>query len=172
MECRISHIKLLIHPFYPYFPLHHHHLTVHPPVLMTMVSFFARNRRRIYMAFYARRGHDNYHTAILVSPKKAKPDDTSTWELHVRNRPNPTRPTGEEWVYDPVQIARRTGRLGALVLLGKTKMSGKTLSKRLRVVELTQDDINWNCTSWTTSAIRASSPSLMVSNTQTHVSFS
>ncbi len=47
------------------------------------------------MAFYARRGHDNYHTAILVSPKKAKPDDTSTWELHVRNRPNPSRPTGE-----------------------------------------------------------------------------
>lgn len=92
---------------------------------------------------------------VLVSPKNPKPDDNNTWRLHVMNRPNPNRPsTQQEWVYDPLQIIGRTSRLLALVLLGKTEVSGEELSEMLDAVEMTQDDRNWDCTTWTLGAVR------------------
>jgi hypothetical protein len=115
-----------------------------------------RNKNRIYMGFYARSGHDNYHTVILVSPKNSKPDDNTTWQLDVRNRPDPSRSTQEKWVYSPLLVEGRSSRLLALVLLGKTKAKGQELSEALGAVEVVQDDKNWNCVTWTLSAIQAS----------------
>ena len=72
------------------------------------------------------------------------------------NKPNPSRPTSQEWKYEPLQVIGRTGRLLALGLLGKTEKSGRAISEMLRAVELVQDDTSWNCKSWAFSAIEAS----------------
>jgi hypothetical protein len=114
-----------------------------------------RNKNRIYMAFYSRSQNDNYHMAVLVSPKNPNPDDTNTWRLHVMNRPNPNRLTQQEWKYEPLQVIGRTGRLLSLALLDKTEKSGEEVSEMLRNVEVVQDDMSWNCKSWTFSAIKA-----------------
>ena len=73
------------------------------------------------------------------------------------NKPNPSSLTQQEWKYEPSEVMGRTGRLLALGLLDKTEKSGKELSEVLRAVEVVQDDIGWNCKSWTFSAIEASS---------------
>lgn len=93
--------------------------------------------------------------AVLVSPKNPNPDDTNTWRLHVMNRPNPNRLTQQEWKYEPLQVIGRTGRLLSLALLDKTEKSGEEVSEMLRNVEVVQDDMSWNCKSWTFSAIKA-----------------
>lgn len=115
-----------------------------------------RNKNRIYMAFYSRSKFDGYHMAVLVSPKNPNPNDTNTWRLHVMNKPNPSRLTQQEWKYEPLEVIGRTGRLLALGLLGKTDKSGKEVSEMLGAVEVVQDDMGWNCKSWTFSAIEAS----------------
>lgn len=56
-----------------------------------------RNKNRIYMGYYARSGHDDYHTAILISPKNPKYDLPGTWRLHVVDLPNPNGST--YWEY-------------------------------------------------------------------------
>ena len=118
-----------------------------------------RNKNRIYIAFFARPGHDNFHTAILVTPKNPKPNENTSWQLHVINRPDTSRANQEEWVYNPQQTDGRTSRLMALILLGKTEANGQELSEMLGAVEVVQDVSNWNCTSWTLSTVQAS-PSL------------
>jgi hypothetical protein len=112
--------------------------------------------RHIYIAFFSRSGHEDYHTAILVSPRNPEADGNRTWQLHVMNRINPTRRTQEEWEYEPLLVAGRPSRLLALVLLSKTELSGRELSEMLRAVEVIQDDTNWNCRTWTLSAAQAS----------------
>ena len=72
------------------------------------------------------------------------------------NRPNPSRLTQQEWRYEPLQVIGRTGRLLSLALLDKTEKGGEEVSEMLRNVEVVQDDISWNCKSWTFSAIEAS----------------
>lgn len=72
------------------------------------------------------------------------------------NKPNPSRLTQHEWQYEPLEVLGRTGRLLALGLLDKTEKSGKEISEMLRAVEVVQDDMEWNCKSWTFSAIEAS----------------
>lgn len=119
-----------------------------------------RNKNRIY--FYSRSGHDNFHTTILVSPKKPKSHDNTTWRLHVINQPNPSRPTQVEWVYEPRLVQGRTLRLRALILLGKTETKGQELSETLGAVEVVQDDENLDCTSWTLSAVQASLPLIVM----------
>jgi len=104
-----------------------------------------RNKNRIYMAFYSRSKPDDYHMAVLVSPKNPAPNDTNTWRLHVMNKPNPSRLTQQEWKYEPLEVIGRTGRLLALGLLGKTDKSGKEVSEMLGAVEVVQDDIGWLC---------------------------
>jgi hypothetical protein len=99
------------------------------------------------MAFYSRSKPDDYHMAVLVSPKNPAPNDTNTWRLHVMNKPNPSRLTQQEWKYEPLEVIGRTGRLLALGLLGKTDKSGKEVSEMLGAVEVVQDDIGWNCKS-------------------------
>lgn len=121
-----------------------------------------RNKTRIYIAFYARVGHDNFHTAILVSPKNPKPHGSCTWRLHVINRPNLDMGTQQEWVYTPLQVQNRTTHLLALVLLGKTKTKGQELSEMLRAVEAIQDNENWTCRTWTLSAVQASLPLIVM----------
>lgn len=108
------------------------------------------------MAFYSRSQNDDYHMAVLVSPKNPNPDDINTWRLHVMNRPNPGCQTHQEWKYEPLQVIGRTGRLLSLVLLDKTEKSGEEVSEMLRNVKVLQDDTSWNCKSWTFSAIEAS----------------
>ena len=118
-----------------------------------------RNKNRIYLAFYARSGHDNYHVAILICPKNSK---GIIWRLHVMNRPNPSLVTQQEWVYEYRTFIGRTSHLLALGLLGKTEKSGEEMSEVLRGVEIVQDDITWTCKSWALSAIEASpSPGFM-----------
>ena len=72
------------------------------------------------------------------------------------NRPNPGRPTQQEWKYESLQVIGRTGRLLSLALLDKTEKSGEEVSEMLRAVEVVQDDMSWNCKSWTFSAIEVS----------------
>lgn len=121
-----------------------------------ILSSMPRNKNRIYMAFYPRDKQDQYHMAILVSPKNPKHDDANTWRLHVMNTPNLSRPTQQKWRYDSSQVVARTARLSALCLLDKTQMSGEEISALLRTVELVQDDMRWNCKSWALSAVQAS----------------
>ena len=99
--------------------------------------------------------------AILVSPKNPNPKDISTWRLHVMNKPKFSRPTQQEWKYEPLEVIGRTGRLLALALLDKTETSGEEVSETLRAVEVVQDDMSWNCKTRTFSAIEASSRSLV-----------
>jgi len=66
------------------------------------------------------------------------------------NKPNPSRLTQQEWKYEPLEVMGRTGRLLALGLLDK---SGKEVSEMLRTVEVVQDDMGWDCKSWTFGAI-------------------
>ena len=115
----------------------------------------ARNKTRIYMAFYSRPKNDDYHMAVLLSPKNPNPHDTSTWRLHVTTNPT-SRLTQQEWKYDPLQVICRTERLVSLVLLDKTKKSGEEVCEMLRVIEVVQNDMSWNCKSWVFSAIKAS----------------
>ena len=98
--------------------------------------------------------------------KNPNPKDISTWRLHVMNKPKSSRPTQQEWKYEPLEVIGRTGRLLALALLDKTETSGEEVSETLRAVEVVQDDMSWNCRTWTFSAIEASSRSLVA-----HLSF-
>lgn len=82
------------------------------------------------------------------------------------NKPKSSRPTQQEWKYEPLEVIGRTGRLLALALLDKTETSGEDVSETLRAVEVVQDDMSWNCRTWTFSAIEASSRSLVA-----HLSF-
>ena len=77
------------------------------------------------------------------------------------NKPKSSRPTQQERKYEPLEVIGRTGRLLALALLNKTETSGEDVSETLKAIEVVQDDMSWNCRTWTFSAIEASSRSLV-----------
>ena len=123
----------------------------------------SRNKNRIYLAFYSRSKHDDYHMALLVSPKIPNPKDKDTSRLHAMNRANPSRQILHHWHYEAAICYGRTERISALCLLNKTQKNGEEISEVLRFIELVQDDPNWNCKSWAFSAIGASQASCISS---------
>lgn len=76
------------------------------------------------------------------------------------NRPNTSfTTTQQEWCYDATSTYGCTNRMIALVLLGKTEMSGEQLDEILSQVGMVQDDPTWSCKEWAFSAIEVSWPS-------------
>ncbi|KAJ8469979.1 hypothetical protein ONZ45_g16707 [Pleurotus djamor] len=111
------------------------------------------NKNRIYMAFYARTD-EKFHMGLLVMPKTVAGNEKTTWRLHAINRPDPSRRIQQRWDYEGDAVPARTPRILALVLLGKTEMSGRSVSDLLGAyVKPKQDDPMWNCKLWVFSAI-------------------
>lgn len=125
----------------------------------------ATNKNRIYMAFYHRPTHNNFHVALLVTPRDIDSESEDSLCLHVMNTPSrltddPDEEAVVRWNYRPQSVCSRTGRLGALVFLGKTVMSADDLKDMLVSVPIVQGDSSWTCKSWTFSAIQASGSNL------------
>jgi hypothetical protein len=72
------------------------------------------------------------------------------------NRPNTDFATQQEWRYEVTTTYGRTNRMVALVLLGKTEISGEQLDVILSQVGIVQDDPTWSCKTWALCAIEVS----------------
>jgi hypothetical protein len=111
-----------------------------------------RNKNRLYLALSHHppggvQGH--HHQSLLFLPKTLDlscPGQLDAWRFRA------VRDEGSDrWGYRGAPAPARTTMLGALVLLGKTTLSGEELNEMLQAVPLRDID---NCTVWTNEAIQ------------------
>lgn len=120
----------------------------------------ARNKNRLYIAFFERSsGGGHYHAALLYTPKNpavgaGAAQDTT--RFRVARRPGADAADGR-WEFRAESVPNRSRHVGALILLGKAVQTAEELGTLLAHVTLSSVD---DCMAWTVEAVqvRASRP--------------
>ncbi|KAJ7163757.1 hypothetical protein C8R46DRAFT_902324 [Mycena filopes] len=115
------------------------------------------NKRRLYIAYYIRgyvnHGDAQFHTGLLLSPKKpslqssGRPD---TMRYHVTNSIN--KSGKQVWTYEGKKTFSQTTKLVAVLFLGKVA-NGTDIESILKRVPVVQNQPHWRCQHWVWSAL-------------------